>query len=50
MAEILRRTELIVRGTIGSPEKAYLSKDQTDIACPGNYGHHPWRAPFKAAG
>jgi hypothetical protein len=31
MAEILRQTELIVRGSIGSPTKAYLSKDQRDI-------------------
>lgn len=31
MAEILRQTELIARGTIGSPSKAYLSTDQRAI-------------------
>lgn len=31
MTEVLRQTELIVRGTIGLPTKAYLSKDQTTI-------------------
>jgi hypothetical protein len=31
MAEVLRQTELIVRGTIGSPSKAYLSKDERSI-------------------
>jgi hypothetical protein len=31
MAQVLRQTELIVRGTIGSPTKAYLSKDQMAI-------------------
>jgi hypothetical protein len=34
MAEVLRQAELIVRGTIGSPTKAYLSKDQRDIYTP----------------
>jgi hypothetical protein len=31
MALVLRETELIVRGTIGSPTKAYLSEDQRSI-------------------
>src|SRR5258708_3333775 len=31
MAVVLRETELIVRGTIGAPTKAYLSKDQRSI-------------------
>jgi hypothetical protein len=34
MAEILRQTELIVRGSIGSPTKAYL--------------HSPWRLDSKS--
>src|SRR5262245_2506721 len=31
MADVLKQTELIVRGTIGPPTKAYLSKDQRAI-------------------
>jgi hypothetical protein len=31
VADLLREAELIVRGTIGSPTKAYLSKDETQI-------------------